>query len=110
MRGQKLPPDVRALCVAMVQGHDRRRHSLTPSRKDRACMEAVENALALATADIRSVEVREKLKQGLLLSVKDRKRWPYERLDLPTVSRNDFYRRKTDFLAALAGELGYMPR
>ena len=103
----KLPPDVRALCIAHAQGYDRRKRERQLPPADRRSMEAVETALLIATHGIRSREVCEKLRRGILLSCGDRKRWPYERLHLPTVGRNEFYRRKADFLAALAEELGY---
>lgn len=112
-----LPADVRELCIAHVRGYDRRRRSMRRqnagveahlSEQDKRSVQAVETALLLACAGIKSRQVCEKLRQGLLLNLCDRKAHPYDRLYLPGISKKDFYRRKQDLLVALAEELGYI--
>lgn len=125
-----LPDDVRELCVAHVRGYDRRRRELREKKKhvyqdgrpeagaelldklgrsqDKQSVVAVELAMIQALQGIRSKEVRNFLRTGLILNITNRKQYPYERLHLPGVGKKEFYRRKQDLLVALAEALGYI--
>lgn len=118
-----MPEDVRALCVAHVQGYERRCRELREKRggkatqslleqkggnQDKQSVVAVEIALIQALQGIKSREVRTHLRKALLLNICNRKEYPYERLYVPTVGKKEFYRRKQDLLMALADLLGYL--
>lgn len=118
-----MPEDVRALCVAHVQGYERRCRELRAKRggkaeqslleqkggnQDKQSVVAVEIALIQALQGIKSREVRTYLRKALLLNICNRKEYPYERLYVPTVGKKEFYRRKQDLLMALADLLGYL--
>ena len=126
----QMPVDVREMCCAHVRGYERRRRELKArkgaaylsgrpergvdmlegiqSSRDRESVVAVESAMIIALQGIKSREVRSYLRSGLLLNICNRKQYPYDRLYIPTVSKKEFYRRKNDFLLALAEELGYL--
>lgn len=128
----RMPKDVRDLCIAHVRGYDRRRADLRRSfcdayqggkpvrgtmraeelreSRDAQSVEAVEAALQIALVGIRNREIREKLADGILRNCGNRYQWPYERLYIPTVGKKEFYRRKNDFLLAVAMELGYLDK
>lgn len=126
----KLPEDVRELCLAHVRGYERRRRELKQKRntayqtgrpetgmelldqlgksQDKQSVVAVELSLLQASQGIKSKEVRRQLQTGLILNCSNRKLYPYERLHIPGVGKKEFYRRKQDFLVALADCLGYI--
>ena len=126
----KLPEDVRELCLAHVRGYERRRQELRQRRggayqsgrpetgaelldqigrsQDKQSIVAVELALLQASQGIKSREVRRYLQSGLILNCSNRRAHPYERLHIPGVGKKEFYRRKQDFLVALADYLGYI--
>ena len=118
-----MPEDVRALCVAHVQGYERRCRELRAKRggkaaqslleqkggnQDKQSVVAVEIALIQALQGIKNQEIRTHLRKALLLNICNRKEYPYERLYVPTVGKREFYRRKQDLLMALADLLGYL--
>lgn len=118
-----MPEDVRALCVAHVQGYERRCRELRAKRggkaaqslleqkggnQDKQSVVAVEIALIQALQGIKNQEIRTHLRKALLLNICNRKEYPYERLYVPTVGKKEFYRRKQDLLMALADLLGYL--
>lgn len=118
-----MPEDVRALCVAHVQGYERRRRALKNKRacqeqvsfaaqagsnQDKQSVVAVEIAMIQALQGIKSQEVRGYLRSALILNICNRKEYPYERLYVPTVGKKEFYRRKQDLMLALAEALGYI--
>ena len=127
---ESLPRDVRELCAAHVRGYERRLEELSRKREavygsgrpekaaeelealdksgDSRSVRAVETALMLACHGIRSRTVCEHLCRGLVRNLCNRRLWPYERLNLPGIGKKEFYRRKQDFLVALAEELGYL--
>lgn len=74
---------------------------------DAQSIRAVEAALERVGADIRDTTVRSKLRAAVLLSCAHGRECPYERLDVPTCSRRDFYRRRHLFLLDVARELGF---
>lgn len=126
----QMPVDVREMCCAHVRGYERRRKELQARRgsayqtvrpergvdmlegihnsRDRESVVAVESAMIIALQGIKSREVRGYLRSGLLKNICNRKQYPYDRLYLPTIGKKEFYRRKNDFLLALAEELGYI--
>lgn len=126
----KLPEDVRELCLAHVRGYERRRQELRQRRggayqsgrpetgaelldqigrsQDKQSIVAVELALMQASQGIKSREIRKFLQSGLILNCSNRRVYPYERLHIPGVGKKEFYRRKQDFLVALADYLGYI--
>lgn len=125
-----MPEDVRELCLAHVRGYERRRQELKLKKRqayqtgrpeegmemldelgrsqDKQSVVAVEIAMIQALHGIKSREVRGYLRSGLLLNISNRKKYPYERLHVPGVGKKEFYRRKQDFLLALAEALGYL--
>ena len=125
-----MPEDVRELCCAHVRGYERRRRELQQKKRDayqsirpeegvelleaagrsqdKQSVVAVEIAMIQALQGIKSREVRGYLRSGIILNICNRKKHPYERLHLPTVGKKEFYRRKNDFLVALAEALGYL--
>lgn len=125
-----MPEDVRELCCAHVRGYERRRKTLhlrkqeaynnkDPERgmdlleavgtsQDKQSVVAVEIAMMQALQGIKSGTVRTALRTGIILNICNRKRYPYERLYIPAVGKKEFYRRKNDFLLALAEALGYL--
>ena len=127
---ESLPRDVRELCAAHVRGYERRLEELSRKREavygsgrpekaagelealdksgDSRSVQAVEAALLLACHGIRSRTVCEHLRRGLVRNLCNRRLWPYERLNLPGIGKKEFYRRKQDFLVALAEELAYL--
>lgn len=50
--------------------------------------------------------IREKLYAALWKNCEDGRRWRYEVLDVPSISRAEFYRRKRDFLRDVAEKCG----
>lgn len=68
-------------------------------------MRAVDAAAGNIGAGLRE-ELRDKLRAAVLLNCKDGRRWRYEVLDVPTVSRAEFYRRKREFLREVAKKCG----
>lgn len=116
---RRLPEDVKQVALWTAKGYQRRvkeyhgdgrRGGRRMDKKTRAReferMEAVEQAMVAIGADIEAEEVRERLRAAILLNIESGRRWPYERLDLPGVTRSDFYRRKDAFLEAIAVRLG----
>ncbi len=65
-------------------------------------MRAVEQAKNTIGADLQSEELREKLKTAIWLNCLAGRQYPYEILDVPTIGRNEFYRRKAEFVYLIA--------
>lgn len=76
--------------------------------RDAESVRAVETALFAVGADIRDEHIRERLRAGILLSCTRGREYPFERMDIPTVGRDEFYRRRHAFLLDVARELGYV--
>ncbi len=68
-------------------------------------MRAVDAAAGSIGEGLRA-ELRDKLRAAVLLNCKDGRRWRYEVLDVPTISRAEFYRRKRAFLRDVAEKCG----
>lgn len=115
---RRLPEDVKQVCLWLARGYQRRveeyhrtgRAGGRAEKKNRAReferMEAVEQAMVAIGKDIDAEDVRQQLRDAIMLNVESGRRYPYERLDLPAVSRSDFYRRKDKFLEDIAGWMG----
>ena len=65
-------------------------------------MRAVEYALARVGTDVANPELRQRLRDGIVLNCKDRNKYPFEKLNLAGFSQRSFYRRKDIFLMDIA--------
>ena len=70
--------------------------------QDTIWLRAVENAADEIGERYVSEEIRRALRDGIMLNCKSGRRWPYEALDLPTISRKDFYAERRRFLWRVA--------
>lgn len=150
MADEKLPKDIKQVCLWYVRGYDRmvrnylsRReniiysspcsyatysdgkeecrqyfgHGSTPGNptenkqeqlaaiedlSETKRMRSVEQAELSIGDDVQSEEVRQRLKQGVLLNCRSGRKYPFEILNLSEFSRMDFYRRKDKFLQKIA--------
>ncbi len=68
-------------------------------------MRAVERSLEKVGADIEEEGIRRKLRRALLLNCESGRKYPFEYLDMPGISRMDFYRRKERFLCDIAYQM-----
>lgn len=114
---RRLPEDVKQVCLWTARGYQRRVEEYHRTgcgggrieKRNRAReferIEAVEQAMVAIGQDIDSEEVRRQLRDAIMLNVESGCRYPYERLDLPAVSRSDFYRRKGKFLEDIAARM-----
>lgn len=108
---QRLPEDVKQICLWLARGYRRRveeyrRTSSGGRTREFERMEVVEQALMAVGQDIESEEVRQQLRDAIMLNVESGRRYPYEQLDLPAVSRSEFYRRKGKFMEDIAVRIG----
>jgi len=65
-------------------------------------MRAVKQAKLHIGLDLQNEELRQRLTEGILLNCKSGRQYPFEYLNLPFMSRRDFYRRRESFLAEVA--------
>lgn len=117
---KRLPEDVKQVCLWLAKGYERRLakeqdHKCPGGRRagkgrgrERERLEAVEQALVAVGADIAADEVRQQLREAIMLNVKSGRKYPYELLRLEGVSRSDFYRRKDKFLGDIAERMGLL--
>ena len=108
---QRLPEDVKQICLWLARGYPRRVNEYRNADSDERVreferIEAVEQALIAVGQDVDAEEVRRQLRDAIMLNVESGRRYPYEQLDLPGVSRADFYRRKNRFLEDIAAWMG----
>lgn len=68
-------------------------------------MHAVEHALDAVTVSLPD-DMKDKTRKALFLSCEDGRLWPFERLDVPGLSRSGFYRLRRQMLFILARKLG----
>ncbi len=71
-------------------------------------MFAVEHALDAVVENF-PLTMRDRVKKALMLSCKDGRVCPFERLDVPGVSRSGFYRLRRHVLYNIAQELDLLP-
>ena len=100
---KKLPEDVRAECIAILRGYERRKWSDKP--EDRRRVEAIQTARERA-ADDYPEHLRGKICDAIIQNCTDGRAHPFETLGLSYMSRSDFYRRRWLFLYTMAAYLG----
>lgn len=69
---------------------------------------SIDDSRKLIGNHIESNEVRHRLINAVWHSTCDAKNYPYERWNIPTVSRNEFYECKRKFIYDVAVRLGYI--
>ena len=114
---KRLPEDVKQTCLWLAKGYQRRMQvyraggyiangrgngKSTKAAKEVERMMAVERALMSVGGDIESDELREQLRTAMMLNIESGRQYPYEKLQLDSISRSDFYRRKEKFLEDIA--------
>lgn len=98
-----LPDDVRAECLAILRGYDRRTWSEKP--EDRRRVEAVRAALAHVGEDYPQ-NLRGVICDGMVRNCINGRAYPFQSLGLPFMGRSDFYRRRRRFLHDIAENMG----
>lgn len=58
----------------------------------------LEQDLNEAISDVQNKPLRDKLARSIMLNISGKREYPYERLDLPGISRNAFYRYRGQFI------------
>ena len=102
-----LQEDVRQICLWVVRGQQRR-CSLPEDQLSAADLKrkrAVQSAEQTIGKDIRSPELRQQLRKGMMLNITSGRSYPFERLGLDFVSKRDFFRRRDRFLLEVAKRL-----
>lgn len=105
-RKKKLPDDVKKICLALVQGYERRRKSAGNPLELRR-MQAVEQAAQNIGQDLADND-REALARAIFLSCIDGRKYPFERLGVTGMERSCFYDRRAKFLEDIARHLEYI--
>lgn len=100
---RKLPEDVRAECMAILRGYERRKWSDRP--EDRRRVEAVQTARERAAEDYPE-NLRKAICDAIIKNCTNGRAHPFETLGLSYMSRSDFYRRRWLFLYTMAVYLG----
>lgn len=75
-------------------------------QRDVQIMRAIDAATEEIGADIQDEDTRKALKKAIALNCTDCRVWVYERLDVPGISRRDFYRRRRRYLEDVAVRVG----
>lgn len=99
----KLPPDVKAECIAVLKGYGRRKWSQLPEDKRR--IQAIENAVA-SIGEGMPADMRGPLCRGIIANCTDGRGNPFEQLSLDGISRSDFYRHRNKFIYQIAENMG----
>ena len=68
----------------------------------------VQQALEELGEDIYDAKLREKLRQGIINNICDRKKYKYAYLDLPGISRNRYYNYRNQLCYQIAKEMDYI--
>lgn len=100
----KTPGGNPARVLPLCEEKRRRTHELCNSR-DARTMRAIQSAAYNIGADLPG-DIGGKLREAVLNNCRDGRRWRYELLDVPTISRAEFYRRKREFLRNVAQRCG----
>ena len=74
--------------------------------QDTIWLRAVENAADEIGKRYGSEEIRRALRDGILKNCRSGRRWPYEALDLPGITRKEFYKERRKFLWRVARYAG----
>lgn len=72
------------------------------SQRDVQIMQAIDEATAEIGADIKDNTVRTALQKAIALNCSDCRTWRYEALEVPGISRTEFYRRRRRYLEDVA--------
>ena len=75
-------------------------------QQDVKIMRAIDAAADEIGADIQSATVRAALQKAIALNCNDCRIWTFERLNLPGISRREFYRRRRKYLENVAQRVG----
>lgn len=105
-RKKKIPDDVKKICLALVQGYERRRKSAGNPFELRR-VQAVEQAAQNIGQDLADYD-RQALVRAVFLSCIDGRKWPFERLGVTGMERSCFYDRRAKFLEDIARHLEYI--
>ena len=65
-------------------------------------MRAVETAKRHIGADLQNEELRQRLADGIILNCENRNEFPFRYMNLPGISKSEFYRHKDSFLIEIA--------
>ena len=76
------------------------------TQRDVQIMRAIDAAADEIGADIQSATVRAALQKAIALNCKACRTWTYERLEVPGISRIEFYRRRRKYLENVAQRVG----
>lgn len=101
---RKTPGGNLARVLPSCEEKKRRMCELDNSR-DARTMRAIQQAAYDIGADL-PMDISWKLREAVLNNCRDGRRWRYELLDVPTISRAEFYRRKREFLRDVAQRCG----
>lgn len=101
---KKTPGGNPAWVLPSCEEKKRRMCELDNSR-DARTMRAIQQAAYDIGADL-PMNIAGKLREAVLNNCRAGRRWRYELLDVPTISRAEFYRRKREFLRDVAQRCG----
>lgn len=101
-----IPYDVKQECLWIVKGYSRRAKEREQLPQDVQRIKAVEYALIQVGQDIQDQDIRQRLRNAIVLNCGSGKKYPFERLAVDGFSRRDFYRRKDKFLFSVAKYMG----
>ena len=76
------------------------------TQRDVQIMRAIDAATDEIGADIQSATVRTSLRKAIALNCSDCRTWTYERLEVPGISRKEFYHRRRKYLEDVAQRVG----
>lgn len=105
-RKKTLPDDVKKICLALVQGYERRRKVAGGDLEQRR-LQAVELAAQNIGQDLAEHD-RQALARAIFLSCIDGRKYPFERLGVTGMERSCFYDRRAKFLEEIARHLEYI--
>ena len=97
---KKLPDDVKRICLALVQGYERRCKVAGGDLEQRR-LQAVELAAQNIGQDLAEHD-RRSLVQAIFQSCVDGRKHPFERLGVAGMERSCFYERRMKFLVDIA--------
>lgn len=75
-------------------------------QRDVQIMRAIDAATEAIGADIQDDDTRQALQKAVALNCTDCRAWVYERLEVPGISRREFYRRRRRYLEDVAVRVG----
>ena len=99
-RSKSIPDDVKKICLALVQGHERR-HKAAENPLELQRVRAVEYAAGNVGQDLNEKD-RKTLLKAIFKSCTDGRKFPFEKLGVDMMERTSFYDRRTKFLMDIA--------